>query len=113
RHRQVDDGNRGGVGGQDRLGIGVDLVEGLQDAGLQVAVLCHGLDHELTVGQVLEVVGVTQAGACAVPCHLGDLAAAQSAVEGGLDASAACLGCFQGRLGDQDVDAAAAERGDF
>ena len=44
----------GGVRGEDRAGLG-DRVEPLENAFLEVHVLKHGFDHEVGVGQRIEV----------------------------------------------------------
>ena len=53
RDRDLGHRQAGGVGGEDRVGAddGVELAE---DLALEVQVLGHGLDHQVTVGQVLQ-----------------------------------------------------------
>ena len=74
-------------------------------------VLGDGLDDELAVGQVAEVVGEGQAGEGPVPLLLAELAAPYAPVEGGGDTAAAGFDGVVGGFGDTDVEAAAG--GDF
>lgn len=72
---EIDDGDRGGVGGQDRRGVFDRLVQVAQDTGLDVAVLGDGLDDELAVGHVTEVTGEGEPGEGLVALFLAELAA--------------------------------------
>ena len=55
-HRQLDDGERRGVGGDDRLGLD-DAVELLEQVALDLQVLDDGLDDEVAVVQPVQIVG--------------------------------------------------------
>ncbi len=108
---EIDDGDRGGVGGQDRRGVLDRLVQGAQDVGLDVAVLGDGLDDELTVGHVAEVMREGEPGEGLLPLLLAELAAPYASVQGRGEPAAACRERVRRGLGHTDVDAA--EGGDF
>ena len=98
----------GGVGGEDRAGLG-DRVEPLEHALFQVHVLEHRFDHQVRVGQRIEVEGRRK------PGHpLLDLRHRQAAFFSGVlvvpphDRDAAVERLFRG-LDDSDRDAAGEE----
>lgn len=76
------DGQRGGVGGEDRVRVGEDLVEGGEQLQLQRFVLLDRLDHELPVGEFAEVAGEANAVEGRVAFLFGQLALGDAPVEG-------------------------------
>src|SRR5699024_8964361 len=57
---EPDDRHRRGVRGQDRLGVGDDLIEFGEDRLLDLLVLAGGFDYELPAGQIGDVGGEAQ-----------------------------------------------------
>src|SRR5690606_35162559 len=78
RPGQADDRDGGGVGGQDHPRIFDDLVERAEHVQLQRLVLRHRLEHELPVGQLLQVRGERDARQRLVPLLLADRALAHA-----------------------------------
>lgn len=105
--RQLHQRDGGGVGGEDRVRTGHDLVEDLEDLGLDLLVLDHGLDDQVTVGELAEIGGEAEAGEGGVPLLLGDLAALGGLGQGVQQPGTADLQGFAGRLGDLDVETGA------
>jgi hypothetical protein len=84
----LHDRNAGGVGGQHRVGVGDDPAEFAEDLGLDGLVLDDGLDHQLPVGQVIQVGGEGELAKRAVALALGHLARADATLQGLHDAVA-------------------------
>ena len=81
---QRDDRQRRRGGGQDRAGL-ADLVEVLEQRGLDREVLGDRLDHEVDVGQVVERGGAGEPAEHLVAVRLLELAALDRLVERALD----------------------------
>ena len=77
-YRDLGDGQAGGVGGQDRVRFH-DLVQLGEDVTLEIEMLGHGLDHEVTLGEVGEVSGVAHAVVQLALLLLGQLAPGEGA----------------------------------
>ena len=105
--RQLHQRDGGGVGGEDRVRAGHDLVEHLEDLGLHLLVLDDGLDHQVTVGELAEVGGEASRACVAVPLLLGDLAALGGLGQGVEQPGAADLQGLAGGLGDLHVQSGA------
>ena len=104
RDSQFHDRNGGGVRGEHRVRIRDHRVELGEDLGLDLLVLRHCLDHELTVGEVAEIAGEAQPPGGLLTFALGDLAAAHAAVQRPKDACASCGRQLTCLLVDQHVD---------
>lgn len=107
----VDDRDGRGIGGQDGLGILDDLAQSADDLDFELADLGDGLDDELAVGQVVEIMGERESRQGEFTLLRGDLTPLHSLVEGGCDAAAAGLGRAAGDFGDTHFEALAG--GDF
>jgi hypothetical protein len=103
-HGEVDDGDRGGVRGEDGLRVGDHLVPLTEDLQFHLPVLGDGLDDELPVRQCVRVVGEGEPGLVAV--GLGELPAPRTAIEGGGDAAAAGGGRLGSRFGHGHIETA-------
>ena len=99
-HRQLHQRDGGGVGGQDGVRPGHDLVEHLEDLRLDLLVLHDGLDDEVAVGELAEVGGEGEPVQRGVPLLRGDLAALGGLVQGVDQPGAAELQRLARGLGD-------------
>ncbi len=102
--REPDQRDGGGVGGEDRVLAGDDLVEDLEDVQLDLLVLHDGLDHQVAVGELAEVGGEAQPAQRGVPLLLGELAALGGLGERVGQPGPAQLQRVPGGLRDPDVE---------
>ena len=99
-HGDIDDRDGRGVGGQDSVGRGHDLVESPEDLGLEVERLNDRLDDKVAVAQVADLSSERQVAEGRFVGRLVKLASLQSAVQGLLDPGSAPLGNLRSHLTD-------------
>ena len=99
-HGDIDDRDGRGVGGQDSVGRGHDLVEGSEDLGLEVERLDDRLDDQVAVSQVSDLGGERQVAEGRSVGRLVELASLQGAVQGLMDPGLAPLDNLRSHLTD-------------
>ena len=109
-HRQLHDGERRGVGGDDRLGLD-DAVEVFEQVALGAHVLDDALDDEIAIAEIVEVVGDGDPPEDRLALVLGQALAGHLLGESGIEAVQHGVGAGLGARAHDDVESGAG--GDF